>query len=185
MKVGAKIEIPHVFIIGVDPNGNPIYTGTSYYILKGLSDSLNFRYVIVEPKDGGACYDGHNYHKLVGYCQELMKNEVQLAGLPYGIDNYAFHFFDPTAVFLQVRNVLVSATPTVNTKLYAAIDPWVMGSVLISMLFVTFVIWMLNKFSHSPSDDGFVDILFDAIAIFFLEGEYTALAIKSPFRPIV
>ena len=175
VKIGVVTDIPTFFVTGVAPNGDLIYTGQEYWLMKSISDFLDFNSIAKEPQDKIGCkFNGSgSSFTPIGFCKDLIDKEVQLAGFPYGYDYFDQYFFDFTSIYYQVTATIVSTNPPLKkhwSSMVSRLKPSTLLCLFISFLLVSLAVWIFTMFSNDKSNLTIGEILLKTYSILCLEG---------------
>lgn len=123
---------------------------------------------MVESPDGDACTVNNSVY--TGYCGMITDGDVAMAGFVTDITWWGHQFFDPTSVYFQAGNILISAKPPLTPQwnsVFKAFKPKVLILILISLVAVILTLWLIQV--NSLMGKSFSDIIFMTLAILSLE----------------
>ena len=169
IKSGLKIAAPHTFPIGLSRNRSVILGGQDYWLLKYLSEALNFEINIYQPRSNRVCRTEKPEESLKGVCEMLYEKEVQLAGFPVAIDEFSFHYFAPTAVYFMFNTVLISANPALEDSVSFTLNSTTLLTVFVLYIIIVLTMYTIERFQRSGDKSGFITLWFDAFATMCLE----------------
>ncbi|XP_033737179.1 glutamate receptor ionotropic, delta-1-like [Pecten maximus] len=131
-------------------NGTVTFTGFCLDILDELAMRFNFRYTLVEPRDGlwgGPNTDG-TWNGMVGM---VMKGEVAFAIGPFTITSLRERVIDFTKPFMEDGAGILTTRPDADSdKFFRIIRPFalpVWGCIAIAIVCVGFLLFIVNRLS--------------------------------------
>ena len=169
LRVGLRLQMPAIYITGRQAGGIVTFSGSEYMVLQTLSKSLNFKFVIKQPKDGKSCYVD-NITKSSGVCGMLVRNEADIAGFVAGIFDYNFPAVDPTGIYYISGRVIVSATPPLNTLwTSSSAAPIILILILLCYLVLSTIYCIIGRFWHHDPTAKYIHTLVLFFSILWLE----------------
>ena len=170
LKVGMRFTPLNIFPVP-SHDGKPTFAGKDCWILMAIAKYLNFKPVFSVPKDGTACFP--TPFGYTGFCKMLLNKEVQLVGFPWLIDYQNYKDFDPTAIYFQVSNCIVSANPPLDTawgSMLFSVKPLVFGLLMASFVVVTLLLWIIPIVHPGLEQISLNYSTFQSFAVLCLEG---------------
>ena len=169
LRIGTKVDPPFTFPIGRAPDGSFVYAGFEYLYIKMLAESMNFKIVIVQPSDGTSCIYSRKLRDVTGFCGDLYRKDVDIAGFPSAITYAKNQFIDTAAPYYIAYRHLTSANPELKENTSFAINASFLIAILVLYMIFAVLTLVTELVKGGVSLNRYINIPFQIFSILCLE----------------